>query len=514
MNFFYPKGVPPLYFYPYSISRCGHCTVGRTCRARGSSINLCGTAAGPSTIVEGGQSPQLDERVVVGEEDIAGVHQDMAGIAAEVRPSLDELGGEDPEDHDVELGPFIGKMKPHDAQEVVPEDGEVDHAGDVDGVDRVRLGGPGAGGQERARVGAEGGTGPAERRGEVLGEPAEGRLDLAVLVRLDADAKALLKDPAGDEVVIVRTEGTPDHTHETNGLVEVTVAEFGVANNVGADGAGATRDGKETTVDLGRGHDLKVVAGEVQGSDHVPEELESTVGLLDSDTLVGTNKSNVGVLEGGEKGREEAIVKRPDDVIIDADGDVGIDDGDDVINLNTLSGLGRCLYTDVDLGEADTETSADLLGVIDEIVTTNDDEEVAGSLVADRLAAFAEDVARGLDGWADDGDMLSSVPGDGLSGSGAVEPVSDNVDKEAPVTEGEESCKGGNWTNWDGNVRTVPVVKTELPGERMAKIKVREGKCAECENHCEGRQGHGRESETPSHLDGCSYLDPLVVLLL
>jgi hypothetical protein len=160
-------------------------------------------------------------------------------VVPEMRCDLDHLGPQDPQDHErqkqgltVSLVVEAGAGQRPD-EEGVPDDGEVDQARDVDGVDTPGEVDPGVPVAETREVAAPGGPGLSEDLSVELARISEGRDYLTLRSVLDANLPTFSQDPSGDVVVIVWVEGSEKSEEEL--LILETSAEFFVLENFASD---------------------------------------------------------------------------------------------------------------------------------------------------------------------------------------------------------------------------------------------------------------------------------------
>lgn len=303
-------------------------------------------AAGPGVVIEGEEGPELDERVEVGKEDVGGEEPDVLRIGREVAEDFDGLGEDNPGEKSGEgvLGlrgvEVPGRLGEEVNQGGIGEERKVGEAGQVDGVDAVRLSGPdSAFGEEAAGVGSPSRASPTAALTEKLGvdrlADTDSGLDFCVLGILNPEFPTVGNHVAGDIVVIVGVERS-EKTEEEH-LVEVAGLELLVFENASANANCATGNDKDTAVNGVSGADLKVVTVEVQATEHVPEAAPDRKTFQSADPLIGTNNTNLVVFERGKQGLEK-VGRVPEDVVVDKDCDRGVDIADDVGDLSALVG--------------------------------------------------------------------------------------------------------------------------------------------------------------------------------
>lgn len=253
-------------------------------------------------IVEGEEAVQLDKRVPVRKCHVTRQPDNVRRVVNKVRGNLDHLGRQDPGHHQpheerLVAGPEVqaGAREGPD-EEGIPDRGEADELGDVDGVDAPRVAAPGVRRPQARRAAAPGRPGLAADLGVEGGRVAQGREDLRLGRALEADLPLVAQHPARDVVVVVAVDG-PAQAKEVV-LAEVARAEGVAVEDQRAEGVGAARHAEHAAVDVGLGADLEVVAAEVDAGEEVGVRLPEAAALGPDDFLVGADEAHGGVLEG------------------------------------------------------------------------------------------------------------------------------------------------------------------------------------------------------------------------
>ena len=185
-----------------------------------------------------------------------------------MRPRFDEFGSEDPDaEGEDPCGSVDGKGL-HRPQGVehgrVVKQGEVDKGGEVDGVDAPRLGYPGPGREEAARVAAPGRARPSHALGQVFGVLSESGLDACVLGILNFDLPSVIHHPARDELVVVGVERT--HEAKESVFVDEAFEEGVVSKNSSPVSRGPTRNDRYPSVDAVCGCCFEIAPLEIEAT--------------------------------------------------------------------------------------------------------------------------------------------------------------------------------------------------------------------------------------------------------
>lgn len=336
---------------------------------------------------------------------------------------------------EVEAGATEGADK-----EWIPDGGETDQLGDVDGIHAPGVVAPGVQAAEARRAATPGRPGLAADLSVEGGGVSERREDLGVRGVLDLDLPLVTQHPAGDAVILVHVHGAPE-TKEVV-LVEVLGAEGLAAQDRGADGVGASGDHEDAAVEVGLRADLEVVPDQVDAGQEVGVGLPEAAALGPDHSLVGTDKADSGVLEGRDEVGEECGL--PVDVVIDVDGDRSLDWVDlktGAGNLPALIGLLGVHNSDLCLWKtlAKLVCVNDIGNVTLHFLTHSADDNLEGAIGQDSLTAFEKLLGVRSHGRDDDSHVTVGVPRFLFLRSGLVEETSgDEVDNESQVAKDEE----------------------------------------------------------------------------
>lgn len=206
-------------------------------------------------VEEGEQAVHLDKGVEVRKGKVSRQPDNVRRVAHKVCRDLDNLGDQDPSHHERQQEGLVVRVEveagaPESTdKEGIPDDGEADQLGDVDGIHAPGVVAPGVQAAEARRATAPGRPGLAADLSVEGGGVSERREDLCVRGVLDFDLPLVAQHPARDAVVLVHVHGAPEAEEVV--LVEVLGAEGFAAEDRGAHGVGASRDDEDAAVEVG-----------------------------------------------------------------------------------------------------------------------------------------------------------------------------------------------------------------------------------------------------------------------
>ena len=337
-------------------------------------VDIFEVAAAPGCDPESEAGVELYQTVEVSEEEVTGEHEEVLGLAKEIRGELDHLCAEDPdcekgEGSDTAEGALVESV----GEGGVVEEREIDERGEVDGIDAPGLAVPnGAISKETAGIAAPGGAHPAETLREERRVGTKGGLNQGVGTVLDLDFVPVRDVPAGYIVVVIGVEGA--ELVEKEALVGESGEEGKALDDFGAVGGGSSGDDKDPPIYRIRRADLKIMALQIDGPEHVPEGAEIEAGVRATNALVGADDADSGVLERGEDRREKSC-GRPENVVIQKDGDGRLDVLHTVGYLEALVSMFGGPDTDGGVGILRLNRCYDALGQGCQLLSYSDDDD-------------------------------------------------------------------------------------------------------------------------------------------
>lgn len=263
---------------------------------------------------------------------------------------------------------------------------------------------------------------PAGALVQELGAVLESGLKLTLALVLDPGLPLVADEPAGDEVVVVSVQDVLAPLLSLEALEEVVAGE-----DLGTVGAGSARHAGSAAIDIVGGGDLEVATLNVSSAEPVVDA-SGPVTLPDAlNSLAGADTTDLGVLEGSENPGHQS--RRPGDIVVSHDGDLGGYLGKSLADLEALVGDGSRVDLDIGVRKAASKLlkSSVLLGGGDK----HQNVRVAGEDAEKRRTELLEDIVNGRD---DDSHVVGSESRLAGNGLGLVDPVADAVDEQTGVS--------------------------------------------------------------------------------